>query len=176
MNNRCPNEQDLIAAIRSGKLTGELRTHLKTCGHCREIAEITEQLESFSESLPGPRMAGASGLYCKAKSIGGDQFYRVLLPIWIVQLLLAIATIVAAFAGLFSGRHIFFRLAQWFHSLPGLTDLTGTAALVVNIGTIASLLIAILLPLAVMGMWFRDILHDRPTAHGAAHRMLNDKC
>ena len=167
MNNHCPSEQNLIAAIRSGKLTGELRTHLKTCDHCREIAEITEQLESFSESLPGPRMTGVSSLYHRAKSTHGDQFYRVLLPIWIVQLLLAIATIVAAFAGLLSGSRVFFRLTQWVHSLPGLSDLTGVAALVVNIATIASLLIAVLLPLTVMGMWFRDILHEKPTADAA---------
>ncbi|NOY22452.1 MAG: hypothetical protein GXO70_02915 [Acidobacteria bacterium] len=164
MNTHCPDEQKLIAAIRTDRLTEEMRTHLKTCTRCREIAEITEQLGSFSESLPDPRLTGASSLYQQAKRTQGDPFSRVLLPIWIMQVLLAVATIVAAFAGLFSGSRVLFRLIQWFHSLPGLTDLTGMAALVVNIGTITGLAIAVLLPLTVMGMWFRDILHDRPTA------------
>ncbi len=164
MNTYCPSEEELIAAIRSGQLTKDLQTHLKTCAHCREIAEITEQLGSFSESLPVPRLTGASGLYQQAKRTQGDPFFRVLLPIWIMQLLLAVATIMAAFAGLFSGSRVLFRLTRWLHSLPGLADLTGIAALVVNIGTIAGIAIAVLLPLTVMGIWFRDILNEKPTA------------
>ena len=160
MNNHCPNEEGLVIAIRSGKLTDDLRTHLKTCAQCREIAEITEQLVSYSESMPAPRLTGPSDLYQQAKQSQGNQFYRVLLPIWIVQLLLAVATVVAAFAGMFSSKDVFSRLAQWFHSLPGLADLTGMSAFVVNIATIASLVIAILLPLTVLGMWAHDILHE----------------
>ncbi|RLE15626.1 MAG: hypothetical protein DRJ08_03935 [Acidobacteria bacterium] len=164
MNTQCPDEQKLIAEIRAGKLADEMRTHLKICAHCREIAEITEQLKVLSESLPAPQLSGASGLYRKAKLVGGDQFYRVLLPIWIVQLFLAVATIIAAFAGMFSGREVFSRLAQWFHYLPGLADLTGMSAFVVNIVTIASFVIIILLPLTVLGMWFRDILNEKPAS------------
>ena len=167
MNTHCPDEQKLITAIRSDRLTVEMEAHLKTCDQCREIAELTEQLEVFSASLPVTRLPGASGLYHKAKLSGGEKSYNVLLPIWIVQMLLAVATVVAAIASLFSGRQVFPRLAQWFHSLPGLADLTGLPALVVNIATIASLAIAILLPLTVIGMWFKDILNDRPTASAA---------
>jgi len=164
VNTHCPDEQKLITAIRSDRLTVEMETHLKTCAQCREIAELSEQFGAFSESLPVPSLSGASDLYNKAKLSGVERSYNVLLPIWIMQILLAAATVVAAISSLFSGRQVFSRLAQWFHSLPGMADLTGLSALVVNIATFASLAIAILLPLTVIGMWLRDILHDRPTA------------
>ena len=168
MNTRCPDEEKLTTAVRTGTVTDEMQGHLKICPHCRELAELTKQMDVFSKVLPTPRLSGASELYRKAKRDCENPFYNILLPIWIVQIVLAVATILSAIAGLFSSRHILSRLVLWLHSLPGIAGLTGLAALVVNTATIASLAIAIFLPLAILGIWFRDILNERPTPGGCS--------
>ncbi|NOZ13635.1 MAG: hypothetical protein GXO69_08335 [Acidobacteria bacterium] len=156
----CPDEQRLIAAIRSDKLTDEMRNHLKNCEYCREVGEITGQLQTVASSLPAPHVAPAPVMYRLAKQADPDIFDRVLFPIRIVQLFFVIVAVAAAVAVLFAGTRFLFQAVRWFDSLPCFANLTGTAAFAVRIGAFGGLVIAVFLLITAFFMWLSDVFRE----------------
>lgn len=137
----CQHESEILAGVRSGRWSSELRSHLESCPACAEAAMVAEVLQQELQHDSGTTLPSAGQVWWRAqirsRRLDAEHATR---PVRVVQ------TIAAAFA--VSGLVWLLlrygpQLQQWLIQLPEAAENQGQPLAWIFLGTAAMFVAAV---------------------------------
>jgi hypothetical protein len=112
----CQRESEVVAAVRAGQWSTELRAHLAGCEICAEAVVVTEFLQAETQTECSPALPSAGQVWWKAQIRGRrEDAEQALKPVRIAQRTSAACAVLAL---CFLILHYAPQLQQWFNHLP----------------------------------------------------------
>ncbi len=164
MTHTCPSEHTLLECARNGTLTAEMKTHLKSCLHCRELVSLTGLLKTAADAMPEPQLPDPMDLYRKAE-LKPSPRTAVLLPIWVMHMIAGLTAILLGGAFLITGVDALPDLLRQLSDLLGYDSMASASQLAFKGVGLATIVLLGLIPVVVSCMWFRDIYRERRLLH-----------
>jgi predicted anti-sigma-YlaC factor YlaD len=124
----CSYEHELTAALQKARwpeaCTPELRTHVETCPHCKELLLVARAFQrARREALPQARLVSPSLIWWRAQlRQRNEAMERAAKPIAVVETLALVGTLLAVVALAVGMRADF---TAWLYDSGGLTLLKG---------------------------------------------------
>lgn len=164
MTHTCPSEHTLLECARNGTLTADMKTHLESCSHCRELVAISGLLEATASTMPDPHLPDPMDLYRKA-ALKPSPKTAVLLPIWVMHMIAGLTAILLGGAFLVTGLDALPGLLQQLSGVLGYDNMAAASQLAFKGVGLATVVLLGLIPVVVSCMWFRDIYRERQLLH-----------
>jgi hypothetical protein len=112
----CQRESQVVAAVRAGQWSADLRAHLAGCEICAEAALVAELLQAEQQTAELPALPSAGQVWWKAQIRGRrEDAEQVLKPVRVAQRTSAACALLAL---LFLILHYAPQLQQWLNHLP----------------------------------------------------------
>ncbi|HKW27632.1 MAG TPA: hypothetical protein VJN48_17740 [Terriglobales bacterium] len=118
----CQRESQVVADVRAGQWSAELRAHLACCETCGEAALVAESLQAEQQIGELPALPSAGQVWWKAQIRGRrEDAERALKPVQVAQRTSAACALLAL---CFLIVHYAPQLQQWLNHLPAVVPST----------------------------------------------------
>jgi hypothetical protein len=115
-SSNCQRESQVVAAVRAGKWSADLRVHLAHCETCAEAALVAESLQAEQQTAELPALPSASQVWWKVQiRARREDAEQALKPVRVAQRTSAACALLALF---FLILHYTPQLQQWLNHLP----------------------------------------------------------